>query len=284
MMDPKTVGAHIRMRKPALTPLELKVLDNIIADENFSDHTSIKEVAKQNDVSQAMIVKLAKKLDFKGYRELRESLALYQKEEVAQLFSEISPDDNMQTLISKVFCNSIQALEETQAILDVKLLERSADLLYKAREILLFGVGGSAVICSDLAHKLLRLGIRSHAISDANLMMMYAVTCSDDSVVLAVSHSGTTADVINALQASKKQGARTIAVTNYANSPIIEFSDIVLTSTSQGSMFLGENAAARIAMLNILDVLFVALATKDLKRSLDSIHKTQAAVQDKRVR
>lgn len=283
-MDPKTVGAHIRMRKPSLTPLELKVLENIIADENFSDRTSIKEIARQNEVSEAMIVKIAKKLDFKGFRELRSSLSLYQKEEVSQLFSEIAPDDSMQTLISKVFGNSIQALEETQAILDVHALERAADLLFKAKEILLFGVGGSAVICSDLSHKLLRIGMRSQSISDSHMMLMSAAICNDDSVALAVSHSGTTTDVIEALHQARDAGARTIAVTNYPHSPIKEHADIVLTSTSQGSMFLGENAASRIAMLNILDVLFVAIATKDLKRSSDNIHRTQAAVQDKRVR
>jgi DNA-binding MurR/RpiR family transcriptional regulator len=42
---------------------------------------------------------------------------------------------------------------------------------------------------------------------------------------------------------------------------------VVLNSTSQGSHLLGENAASRIAQLNILDALFVAIAKKDLKKA-----------------
>ncbi len=284
MMDPRAIGAHIRMRKPDLTALELKVLENIIAKEDFSEQTSIKEIACENNVSEAMIVKLAKKLDFNGFREFRANLVLYRQLDVAQLFNEISPEDSMQTLITKVFGNSIQALEETQAILDVKLLERSAQFLSQAHEILLFGVGGSAAIAYDFAHKFLRIGLHAQVLCDAHLMLMSASVCQDTSVVVAISHSGRTTDVIESLKLAKKNGARTIAVTNYATSPIAEYADIVLTSTSQGSMFLGENAAARVAMLNILDVLFVAIARHDLKRSEDNLIKTRVAIQDKRVK
>ncbi|MEQ4514716.1 MAG: RpiR family transcriptional regulator, partial [Pantoea agglomerans] len=44
----------------------------------------------------------------------------------------------------------------------------------------------------------------------------------------------------------------------------------------------GENAASRIAQLNILDALFVAIAKKDLKRAEKNLMKTQHAVQDLR--
>lgn len=284
MMDPRVIGAHIRMRMPSLTPLELRVLENIIARADFSELTSIKEIASENGVSEAMIVKMAKKLEFNGFREFRANLVLYRQQDVSRLFNEIAPDDSMETLISKVFYNSVQALEETRAILDPRLLERSAELLFNAREILLFGVGGSAVICADLAHKFLRIGRHSTAVSDTHLMLMSASVCTHDSVVLSVSHSGRTVDVIESLKLARAQGARVITVTNYATSPIVQYSDIVLTSTSQGSMFLGENAAARVAMLNILDVLFVAVARRDLKRSEDNILKTQAAVLGKRVK
>jgi DNA-binding MurR/RpiR family transcriptional regulator len=57
---------------------------------------------------------------------------------------------------------------------------------------------------------------------------------------------------------------------------------VVLNSTSQGSHLLGENAASRIAQLNILDALFVAIAKKDLKKAEQNINKTQQAVQNLR--
>ena len=159
MMDPKAIGAHIRMLKPGLTALEHKVLDNIIAKPDFSEQTSLKEIAEENQVSEAMIVKIAKKLNFNGFREFRANLVLYRQLDISRLFSEISPDDNMEQLINKVFGNSVQALEETKVILNPHDLNHAADLLAHAGEILMFGMGGSAIIAEDLAHKFLRIGI-----------------------------------------------------------------------------------------------------------------------------
>ncbi len=85
MMDPRTIGAHIRMKRPLLSGLELKVLDKIIARDEFSEETSIKEIALENQVSEAMIVKIAKKLDFSGYREFRSNLVLYRQLEVSRI-------------------------------------------------------------------------------------------------------------------------------------------------------------------------------------------------------
>lgn len=284
MMDPKSIGAHIRMLRPELNARETKVLDNIIARQYFSEETSLKEIADENEVSEAMIVKIAKKLKFNGFREFRSNLVLYRQLEVSRLFSEISPDDNIDQLINKVFSNSIQALEETRAILSAEKLEQCADILASAQDILLVGVGGSGIIAADISHKFLRIGIRSSVLQDSHLMLMSAAICTPKSVVLAISHSGRTADVIEALKLAKENGAKTIVVTNYATSPITEYADFTLASTSQGTMFLGENAAARIAMLNILDVLFVAVTKRNLKRSEDYLLRTRAAVQTKRVK
>ncbi len=283
MMDPRTIGAHIRMKRPLLSSLELKVLDKIIARDEFSEETSIKEIAIENQVSEAMIVKIAKKLDFSGYREFRSNLVLYRQLEVSRMFQDLSADDDMENLVTKVFRNSIQALEETMAILDIQAMKKCADLLATRKKILLFGLGGSAQIAFDFSHKLLRIGIDSHVLNDSHMMLMSAALCDVDSVVIGISHSGHTSDVVEALKLARSNGARTIAITNYAGSPICSYADIVLNSTSRGGTLLGENAASRIAQLNILDVLYVAIAQKDHKKSEENLSRTIAAIGNKRV-
>jgi len=283
MMDPRTIGAHIRMKRPLLSSLELKVLDKIIARDEFSEETSIKEIALENQVSEAMIVKIAKKLDFSGYREFRSNLVLYRQLEVSRMFQDLSADDDMENLVTKVFRNSIQALEETMAILDIQAMKKSVDLLATGKKILLFGLGGSAQIAFDFSHKLLRIGIGSHVLNDSHMMLMSAALCDVDSVVIGISHSGHTSDVVDALKLARSNGARTIAITNYAGSPICSYADIVLNSTSRGGTLLGENAASRIAQLNILDVLYVAIAQKDHKKSEENLSRTIAAIGNKRV-
>lgn len=283
MMDPRAIGAHIRMKMPSLSALERKIIDNIVARSEFSESTPIKDIAEENNVSEAMIVKTAKKLDFSGYREFRSNLVLYRQLETSNMFEDITPNDDMQQLVNKVLRNSIQALEETMAILDIDALKRSRDMICNCKRLFLYGVGGSAQIAYDLNHKLLRIGKYSQVFEDAHMMMMSAALCDSDSVVLAVSHSGRTSDVVESLKIARKNGARIILVTNYAESPASEYADAVLTSTSISSSILGENAAARIAQLNILDVLFVSIAQQDLKTSESNIAKTRMAIRSKRI-
>jgi DNA-binding MurR/RpiR family transcriptional regulator len=117
---------------------------------------------------------------------------------------------------------------------------------------------------------------------DAHMMMMSAALLTPDDVVVAYSHSGTTAAVIDALELARRNGARTIAVTNYADSPLARLADVVLCSTAQNSPLLGENATARIAQLNLLDALFVATAQRDRKTADANLSRTMRAVQSKR--
>lgn len=282
MNDPRAVGPQIRMRLPSLTPLEGKVAADILGRRDITEATSLREVADGSGVSEAMVVKVAKKLGFAGFREFRAGLIDYYGSESANLHSEISADDTAGEVVQKVFRTAMQALEETFAILDLEAFERAADFLHRARQRDFYGLGGSAQIARDVSHKFLRIGIRTSVFDDAHMMMMSAALLTPDDVAVAYSHSGTTSAVIEALELARRSGARTIAITNYSDSPLARLADVVLCSTAQNSPLLGENATARIAQLNLLDALFVATAQRDRKAADANLARTMRAVQSKR--
>ncbi|QUX92996.1 RpiR family transcriptional regulator [Marinomonas sp. A3A] len=280
--DPRAIGAQIRMRLPQLTQLEKRVVESVMSKNDISEKTSLKAIALENNVSEAMVVKVAKKLNFSGFREFRTSLIYYKNSDVANLHAEIEPNDSSESLLEKVFKTSIQAIEETLSVLDVYQFNRAADIIFKAKHIDLYGIGGSSSVARDLSHKLLKIGIKAMVHDDAHIMMMSSSILTDDDVVIAISHSGMTKSVIEPIKLASRNGAKVIAITNYDESPLAQCADIVLNSTSQGSHLLGENAASRIAQLNILDALFVAIAQKDLKKAEQNLNKTQQAVQNLR--
>ena len=282
MGDPRAVGAQIRMKLPGLTPLEAKVAANILARKDIDEAMPLREVATGSGVSEAMVVKVAKKLGFAGFREFRQGLVDYYRSDTAALHSEISADDTSGEIVQKVFRTAMQALEETFAILDLEAFDRAADYLHRARQRDFYGFGGSAQIARDVSHKFLRIGIRASVFDDAHMMMMSAALLGPDDVAIAFSHSGSTMAVIEAVELARKNGARTIAVTNYPDSPMAQLVDVVLCSTAQNNPLLGENATARIAQLNLLDALFVAVAQRDRKSADLNLARTMRAVQSKR--
>jgi DNA-binding MurR/RpiR family transcriptional regulator len=282
MGDARAVGAQIRMKLPALTPLEAKVAADILALKDIDEAMPLRDVATGSGVSEAMVVKVAKKLGFAGFREFRQGLVDYYRSDTAALHAEIEKDDTSGEIVQKVFRTAMQALEETFAILDLEAFDRAAGYLHRARQRDFYGLGGSAQIARDVSHKFLRIGIRSSVFDDAHMMMMSAALLGPDDVAIAFSHSGSTSAVIDAVELARKNGARTIAVTNYADSPLAQLVDVVLCSTAQNNPLLGENATARIAQLNLLDALFVAVAQRDRAAADANLARTMRAVQAKR--
>lgn len=134
MSDPKAVAAQIRMKLPSLTPLEGKVAADILVRNDIGETMPSREVAEMSGVSDAMVVKVAKKLGFAGFREFRRGLLDNYKTDTAALHSEISEGDTTSEIVQKVFRTAMQALEETFAILDLAAFERAVDYLHLAKQ------------------------------------------------------------------------------------------------------------------------------------------------------
>jgi RpiR family transcriptional regulator, repressor of rpiB and als operon len=280
-VDPRAIGPRIRMMLPEMTPSEVRITE-ILLRGTSEDALPLKALAEQADVSEAMVVKTAKRLGFPGYRELRAALEAYKSQPTVDMHEEILREDSVTTIVQKVFRTSIQALEETLAILDMKAFERAAQAIYKANQIDFYGLGGSAQIARDVSHKFLRIGVRTSVFDDTHMMAMSAALLKDGDVVVAFSHSGRTTAILDAVQIARKNGATIIAVSNYEASPLTERSDILLCSTAQGSFLTSENAAARIAQLNIMDAIFIAVAQRGYDAAEGNLSKTMASVQAKR--
>lgn len=282
LSDPKAVGPRIRMMLPELTPLEARLVDMVLARRDFDEATPLKEVAEAAGVSEAMVVKLSKKLGFSGYREFRAGLVEYNRLPTADLHRELSPGDSSADTIAKVFRTAIQALEETRAVLDLGAFERAAEIVHAAGQRDFYGAGGSAQIARDMAHKFLRIGLRASVQDDAHMMLMSASLLGPRDAVVAFSHSGRTTAVLEAVTLARANGARVVAVTAYPQSPLAEMADATLIATAQGSTLTGESAAARVAKLTLLDAVFVAVAQRDYAAAESSLDKTMRAVRAKR--
>lgn len=87
----RTVGPRIRMMMPHLTPLEGRVVDTILNRRGFDAATPLKTVAEEAGVSEAMVIKIAKKLGFAGFKDFRLALDGYNRLPTAELHQELSP-------------------------------------------------------------------------------------------------------------------------------------------------------------------------------------------------
>lgn len=272
------IGARIRISLSSLSNTERRIIEWMMTKGNIQSKTSIKEVAQKLNVSEPLLVKVAKKVGYSGFRELRSALISYFDVLPFDKEQEVSENDNIHDLVDKVFNSSVQALKEAQSIVDHNIIVQAADWVMNAQHVVIFGVGGSATVGEDFEHKLLRIGLHSHTYSDYHLMMMVASQLTEHDVIIAISQSGNTTEVCNAAQIAKNQGAKIICITNNHQAELAEISHLSIFSPARNGPILGQNAVARIIQLTLLDVLFIAMITKDyggtkikLERSIDAV-------------
>jgi DNA-binding MurR/RpiR family transcriptional regulator len=282
MPDVNGIAQRIRSLLPTLTALEADVVTALFKKRTIDERTLLKWVADEMHVSEAMVVKIAKKLGFSGFRAFRSALAKYNNFPTTQLHAELFANDSAGEIVQKVVQASIKALEQNLAVIEQAAIEKAATYLSSSVFRDFYGVGGSAQVARDAAFKFLRIGVRACVFDDSQMMLMSACLLEKTDVVVAFSHSGQTAVVIEAVRQARKNGTRIIAVTNCRTSILAQESDVVLCPNVEESLITGENAAARIAQLIIVDALFLAVAQKSSGISEENLRRTTSVVRGQR--
>ena len=118
------------------------------------------------------------------------------------------------------------ALRDTGPLISKDALVQSAELLEKAHQI--YGVAASAIIGEYLAYRLLRMGISAQQFSDMHRAAMNATRLKLG--VIAVSSSGSTKDLLHAVQLGKEHGASIIVLSNTSRSPLATLADQLLVA------------------------------------------------------
>ena len=85
-----------------------------------------------------------------------------------------------------------------------------------------------------------------------------------------------------ALKTAKEAGALTICLTNFGNSPIQRYSDIVLNTRSDETKYSILAMSSRIAQLAIFDALYTYIVMNSNKAAVKAIKETETALQSKK--
>ena len=272
-----TLAVRLRAHLSSLTPLENSVLFTLLHRRATGEETLLKCAASETGVSEALIVKIAKKLGFEGFRQLREALGEHNRLSQADLQEELCVAEGARAHLQKVLHASVGALEQGLASVSPEALERAADCLHAARQRDFYGEGGSGLVARDAAHQFLRIGVRASVFDDGQLMLMSAALLRRGDVAMAFSHSGQTAAVVEAARQARQNGAQLIALTNRSDSPLGQESDVTLCANLDSLPWAGENAAARLVQLSVLDALLNAVAQRDYAAAEKNLGRTTAA-------
>ena len=275
----KTV-LNIKTGYNSFSKAEKKIADFLIQNPNNILPLYITELAKKCDTSEATIVRFSKRLGFDGYQQLK--IAIAQESEYHPINENITQNDSAESIFQKVCDDIYCSLEKTKKAIDGDSLERCCQAILASNNILVFGLGNSASVAMDASHKIFRLGLNAHPYTDNHMQSIASAHTDKNSVVIGISHSGQSKDIVQAMQIAKQNGATTVAITNFGKSPIDKVSDIILHTVSDETNYRILGLSSRIAQLAIIDSIYSYLVCR-LENSSERIAETELALKPKKL-
>ncbi len=278
----------LRSQLADLQPAMRRVGDYVLADPARAATLTITDLAAACDTSEATVVRFCRRLGLRGYPQLRMALATElgsrDHSDGPSPTGDIAPGDDLASVIEKIAFADARAVEDTARSLSVAELEAVVDTLVTAHRVDLYGVGASGFVAADLQQKLHRIGRMAFAFPDAHMALVSAALVGPGDVAIAISHTGTTIDTLDALRIAAERGATTVAITNNPRSPLARVADHVLRTAARETTFRSGATASRLAQLTVVDCVFVAVAQRTYDQSQAALEATLAAVADRRVR
>lgn len=261
-----------------LRPAEKRVADVVLADVAFAVDASNAVIAQRADVSEPTVTRFCRAIGCDGVRDFK--LKLAQSVIVGQLYlaanrGSVQTPADPSPLWDVVFGEAHKALEAVQRQVDPKAVVAAADLIASTRMVVVFGVGGSsAALAQETRNRLFRYGVVVSAHSDPYEMRMVASTLLPNDVVLAISATGRTREVVEAVQLAKHYRARAIAITA-PETDLARAVDIALTVDVPEYPDTMKPTASRFAFLALIDLISAATGYRIGAPALETLRRVK---------
>ncbi len=245
--------------KQLFTKSETKIYQYISSyAENVLYH-SLTELSDACNVGEATVLRFFRKLNFKGFQDFKFALA--------QELSSKSDIDESGTYIEKVRNHMIQAIKDSYELMDQRSLQSAVKIIARATDVVIFGIGSSGIAALDMENRLLRIGKHIQAITDPHTQVMRSSSMTAQTLVIAISVTGSSKDIVDSVQIAKEQGATIIALTNYSKSPLTQLADYTLLTSAKENPLDSGSLVTKVAQLYAIDLLCTGIILENYEQA-----------------
>lgn len=273
----KNVVVRLQEYRKQASSAEIEVIRFLLDNPERSTKLTIHSLAKETYTSSSTVIRLCRKLGLSGFRELIHSLVYefaIMESDYGEKSKDITREDSLQDIVDKVTKKNALSLDNTAKLMDLEVLAQCVEIINQADIIYLFGMGASLLVARDAYLKFLRINKPVILNEDWHLQMIQAKNTTKKDVVIAISYSGLTEEVIRCLTVAKENQAKIIAITRFEKNPIAKLADFNLSVAATEFIFRSGAMSSRIAQLNVVDILYTSLVNQHYEESLMQFKKT----------
>lgn len=255
----KNVLKTMRALSGELFQAEKKVVDYVLENPYEVLSLNVTDLAEASGVSDATVVRMCKRIGYKGFYQMK--LALAEELGKYQMTGYVNPSESPKNA-REVIKSQIRDLIRIADLLDNEKAEQIAEMICKSRHVFVAAVGNTIPVAMEFSFRLCRLGINAICSAIIEHGMVSMINGDQSDLLIAISHSGSSRHVIQAVEIAQQRNMQTVAVTSSSSSPLARMTKIFLLTTVETPLLGEYGLASHIYDQAILDALIYLSAMK----------------------
>jgi DNA-binding MurR/RpiR family transcriptional regulator len=260
--------------KPNYTKAELKLYEYIKDHLETVMYNSLTELSEICTVGEATILRFCRKIGYKGYQDFK--LAVAQEHSLI-----LSKPDGEDTFVNRIRNNMQKVIDDTHATMNPESIEAAIKWMDECEDIIIYGVGHSGITALDFQSRLMRVGKNVQVVSDPHFQVMRSCSANEKTLIIAISLTGSTMDIVDAVRIAKGKNAKIIAITSYVRSPLTRFADTVLLTSGKENPLDGGSMVGKVSQLFVIDLLCTGYIMNNMEYAQEIKKESAEAVTSK---
>jgi RpiR family carbohydrate utilization transcriptional regulator len=275
---PIDLVSRIERVEARLSPAERQVAAAVQQDYEAATRLTIAGLAEKAGVSQPSVTRFCRSVGCASFGDFKIRLATTLTVAAAYLKSDRVFSDDIGQLAQSVMMRAANAVRAALDQLDTAALGKAIDVLAASRRVDIYGQGGgSAAMAEDAKLRLFRLGIPVAAYVDGHQQRMSAATLQPEDAVLAISNSGRSRTVVEAVKIATSFGATAIVLTR-PGTPLADAGTIVIPMAIAEDDNVLVPTPSRYAHMAVIDTLATGVAERLGARGREALRRVRYTV------
>ena len=279
--------SRVRWMSSYMNPALRRIAEQVLKSPEEVKSITIRDLATQCSVSDSTVTRFVRELDVPNFQQFKilvaEELSKSRPKEPNEtgdqhVYEDIAEGDDSSSVLSKVSARYALTVQDTQRSLNIEQIEAAVSAIERSDMLAFFGIGSSIICVENALMRFMRVGKQCQFFRDVGVRQISTATLGPGTLAIGISNSGRTISTVDALKAAREQGASTLCVTSFPDSPIVRYSDIKLftptVTGATGAADYHESMVSKIAQLQVIDVLYSVYAVRNFGKAIEGLEKT----------
>jgi DNA-binding MurR/RpiR family transcriptional regulator len=253
---------------------EQKIVTYILEKKAAIQEMTTKEIAEATYTSPSTLVRIAHKMNFSGWSDLKEAF-LKEEEYLQKHFSEINANlpfqrnDTIMSIASKIAALEKESIDDTLSLITHDDLQQAIQIIRKSSYTSLFAVSNNLLITQEFQHNMSRIKKRVDICALQGETIFKAHLADPSSCAIIVSYSGETEILNQTIRTLKRNKIPVIAITNIGDNTAARLADCVLRISTREKLYSKiATFSTDSAIVYLLDVLYSCIFALDYDANL----------------